>query len=89
MSDIEIANYASGDTRIANARLQTSGTRGAHSLRLAARGEGFDALGEVHGGWNAGAWTGTVDKLQNTGRYALTLQAPAAAAPGRRARQPA
>ena len=40
----------------------------------------------MRGGWNADAWTGTVDKLQNTGRYALTLQAPAplrlAGAPG-------
>ena len=86
VSDIELTNYASGATRIAAAHLQTSGTRGAHSLRLTARGENFDALAEVHGGWNANAWTGTVDKLQNTGRYALTLQAPAplrlAGAPG-------
>ncbi|WLI89575.1 translocation/assembly module TamB domain-containing protein [Massilia sp. R2A-15] len=78
VSDIEIANYASGAMRIANAHLQTSGTRGAHALRLTARGDSFDALAEVRGGWNGGAWTGTVDKLQNTGRYALTLQAPTA-----------
>jgi translocation and assembly module TamB len=86
VSDIELTNYASGATRIASARLQTSGTRGAHSLRLSARGENFDALAEVHGGWNASAWTGTVDKLQNLGRYAFALQAPAplrlAGAPG-------
>jgi translocation and assembly module TamB len=62
--------------RIANSHLQTSGTRGAHALRLTAKGDSFDALAEVRGGWNAGAWTGTVDKLQNTGRYAMTLQAP-------------
>jgi translocation and assembly module TamB len=86
VSDIEIVNFASGTTRIASARLQTNGKRGAHNLRLAARGENFDALAEAHGGWNAGAWSGTVDKLQNTGRYALALQAPAplrlAGAPG-------
>ena len=86
VSDIEITNYASGAARIASARLQTSGTRGAHSLRLAARGEDFDALADVRGGWNAGAWSGTVNTLQNRGRYALTLQAPAplrlAVAPG-------
>ena len=86
VSDIEIANYASGTTRIASARLQTSGTRGSHGLRLAARGENFDALAEAQGGWNAGVWTGAVNKLQNTGRYALALQAPAplrlAGAPG-------
>ncbi len=86
VSDVEIGSYASGNLRIAGARLQTSGTRGSHSLRLTARGESFDALAEVHGGWNAGAWTGMVDKLQNAGRYALALQAPAplriAGAPG-------
>jgi translocation and assembly module TamB len=77
VSDIALTDYASGNTRIASARLQTSGTRGSHSLRLAARGADFDALAEVHGGWTAGAWSGTVDKLQNSGRYALALQAPA------------
>ena len=87
VSDVEISSYASGNLRIAGARLQTSGTRGAHSLRLTARGENFDALAEVHGGWNAGAWTGMVDKLQNAGRYALALQAPAPLRHRRRARQ--
>lgn len=85
-SDIEIADYVSGATRIASARLQTSGTRGAHNLRLAARGDSFDTLAEVGGGWNAGAWSGTVATLQNRGRYAFTLAAPAplrlAPAPG-------
>ena len=36
--DIELTDFASGDTRIASARLQSSGTRGAHTLRLAAQG---------------------------------------------------
>lgn len=86
VSDIEVIDYASGTARLASARLQTSGTRGAHALRLAARGDNFDTQVEVHGGWNAGAWNGTIDKLQNAGRYALALQAPAplrlAGAPG-------
>jgi translocation and assembly module TamB len=77
VSDIEIGNYAGAATRIAGAHLQTTGTRGAHALRLSARGENFDALAELHGGWNANGWSGTVDKLQNSGRYALALQAPA------------
>jgi translocation and assembly module TamB len=76
VSDIELTNYVHGETRIASARLQTSGTRAAHSLRLAARSDDFDALAEVRGGWNANAWTGTVATLQNRGRYAFTLQAP-------------
>ncbi|MDL2357353.1 MAG: translocation/assembly module TamB domain-containing protein [Pseudomonadota bacterium] len=77
VSDVEITNYASGATRIAAAHLQTSGTRGAHSIQLTARGENFDAVAAVHGGANANAWSGTLDKLQNTGRYAFALQAPA------------
>lgn len=76
VSDIELANYRNGDTRIASARLQTGGTRAAHTLRLAARNDDFDALAEVRGGWNANTWAGTVATLQNRGRYAVTLQAP-------------
>ncbi|UUZ56418.1 hypothetical protein LP419_15170 [Massilia sp. H-1] len=47
-------------------------------LRLTARGEAIDASGEVQGGFDAGAWSGTVAALQNKGRYAFTLQAPVA-----------
>lgn len=86
VSDIELTGYASGDTRVAAARLQTSGTRAAHALRLAARGADFDASAAVRGGWNANAWSGSVDALQNKGRYAFALQAPVplrlAGAPG-------
>jgi translocation and assembly module TamB len=77
VSDVEITDYAGGNVRVAGAHLQTSGTRGAHSLRLTGRGENFDALAEIHGGWNGDAWIGSVDKLQNLGLYAFTLQAPA------------
>ena len=86
VSDVEINNYAGGATKIANARLQTTGTRGAHTIHASARGENFNGFVDVRGGWNANAWTGSIDKLQNTGRYALSLQAPAplrlAGAPG-------
>jgi translocation and assembly module TamB len=85
-SDLQLTDYASGSTRIASARLQTSGTRASHTLRLAARGEDFDALAEARGGWAGNAWNGTVSTLQNRGRYAFTLQAPVplrlASAPG-------
>ena len=89
-SDIEIAGYVGGqtggETRVDTARLQTSGTRGEHTIRLAARGDVFDGSGEVRGGFSAGTWSGTVASLQNKGRYAFTLQAPAplrlAGAPG-------
>ncbi|MGJ9419013.1 translocation/assembly module TamB domain-containing protein [Massilia sp. CMS3.1] len=76
VSDIQIAGYANGETRIAAASLQTNGTRGAHTLRAAARGEDFDALTEVRGGWNGNAWAGTLAALQNKGRYAMTLAQP-------------
>jgi len=88
--DLQLTDYASGATGIASARLQSSGTRGAHTINAAARGEGFNAALAVHGGWTtdkrASAWNGTVDTLQNRGRFAFTLAAPTplriASAPG-------
>ena len=86
VSDIVVTGYASGERRIDSASLQTAGTRGAHTLRFAARSDAGDAAGEVRGGWNASTWTGTVAALQNKGRYAFALQAPVplriAGAPG-------
>ncbi|MFL6710351.1 MAG: translocation/assembly module TamB domain-containing protein [Massilia sp.] len=76
-SDIELTDFASGETRIASARLQTGGTRAAHTLRLAARADTFDVLTELHGGWSNKVWTGVIDRLENKGRYAMTLAAPA------------
>lgn len=76
VSDIQIVEYATGETRIAAASLQTSGTRGAHTLRAAARGEDFDASTEARGGWSGNAWAGTLAALQNKGRYAMTLAQP-------------
>jgi translocation and assembly module TamB len=95
--DVQVTDYVSGDvnkggTRVAAARLQSTGTRGAHTLSASARGEGFDAAVEVRGGLSATgngkqlAWNGTVNTLQNRGRYAFTLAQPTplriAAAPG-------
>jgi translocation and assembly module TamB len=88
--DVQIAAYASGqpgkETRIDSARLQSSGTRGAHTISAAARGNGFDANLAINGGYNNNAWSGTLTALQNRGQYAFTLAAPAqlhiAGAPG-------
>lgn len=88
--DLQVSDYASGDTHVASARLQSNGTRGAHTIKAAARGDGFDAALAVHGGWStnkgASAWNGTVDSLQNRGRFTFTLAAPTplhiATAPG-------
>ena len=76
VSNVEITGYTSGDTRIDSARLQTTGTRAAHTLSLAARGEAFDAAVRARGGWTGDAWAGVIDSLQNRGRYAMTLAQP-------------
>ncbi len=89
--DVQVTDYASGDTRIAAARLQSTGTRGAHTITASARSDAFDAAVEVRGGLstdkrNNSVWAGTLQSLQNRGRYALSLAAPTpiriAAAPG-------
>jgi len=74
--DVQVTDYASGDTRVASARLQSNGTRGAHTINAAAKGDAFDAALAVHGNWNGSTWTGSVDQLQNRGRFAFTLAAP-------------
>jgi len=93
--DVSVTDYAStttdkqgnvNETHVASARLTSTGTRGAHTIQAAARGDTFDAALAVHGGLTGNAWNGTVDSLQNRGRYAMTLAAPTplhiAGAPG-------
>jgi translocation and assembly module TamB len=75
-NDVQILDYSSGKTHVAQAQLVTTGTRAAHTLRLSARSNDFDALAEARGGWTANSWNGTVSALQNRGLYAFTLQAP-------------
>ncbi|MFM9437076.1 translocation and assembly module TamB [Janthinobacterium sp. CG_23.3] len=77
VSDVVLTEYSGPGLNVASARLQTNGTRAAHTLQLAARGDDFDAAARVKGGYAAGAWNGVVEALQNRGRFALTLQAPA------------
>ena len=59
-------------------RLQASGTAGNHTLQLAAANPDFDAATKLHGSYAADNWSGSIDALQNKGRFALVLQAPAA-----------
>jgi translocation and assembly module TamB len=70
--DVAITDYAStttdkqgnvSETKIASARLTSTGTRGAHTIQAAARGDTFDAALAVHGGLTGNAWNGTVDSL--------------------------
>jgi translocation and assembly module TamB len=77
VSDIEITRYVSPAISLDKARLQTSGTRSAHVLQVSASNPDFDAALRVKGGWADDTWTGSIDTLQNRGRFALTLAAPA------------
>jgi translocation and assembly module TamB len=76
VSDVTIEGVKTPALTLAGARLQTSGTGAAHTLQLAARNDDFDVSTSVKGSWNDGAWSGTLDTLQNRGRFAFTLQAP-------------
>jgi len=75
--DVQVTDYSSGETRIAAARLQSTGTRGAHTITASARSDAFDASVAVHGGFAGDAWAGSLNTLQNRGRYAFTLANPA------------
>ncbi|MQA42643.1 translocation/assembly module TamB domain-containing protein [Rugamonas aquatica] len=77
VSDIEITRYASPSLTLDKARLQTSGTRSGHVLQVSASNADFDAALRVKGSWANDSWTGAIDTLQNRGRFALTLAAPA------------
>jgi len=77
ISDVELAGIDTPGLKLDKLRLQTSGTRSAHILQASASNADFDAAVRLKGGWNKDTWTGVIDTLQNRGRYALTLQAPA------------
>ena len=77
VSDIEITRYVSPALTLDKARLQTSGTRSNHTLQVSASNADFDAAVRVKGSWANDTWTGAIDTLQNRGRFALTLAAPA------------
>lgn len=76
VSNVEVLDYVSGETRVSSVRLQTEGTRGEHTVRLSALGDAFDANTEIRGGFNRDTWSGTLAALQNRGRYAMSLQKP-------------
>ncbi|SFU71902.1 translocation/assembly module TamB domain-containing protein [Pseudoduganella namucuonensis] len=76
-SELEVTGYASPGLALDKARFLSSGTRGAHTLQLSAANAEFDALVKVRGGSEQGDWKGVIETLQNKGRFALALQAPA------------
>lgn len=76
VSALEITGYSTPTFKLATARLGTTGTRGNHTINLAARNDDFDATIAAKGSQSGASWTGSIDSLQNKGRYALVLQAP-------------
>ncbi|MRV72910.1 hypothetical protein GJ700_14460 [Duganella sp. FT92W] len=85
-SNVTLAGFVSPGLSLNQAAFSSSGTRAAHVLQLSAANADFDALVKVRGGSQEGAWNGVIETLQNKGRFALSLQAPAslrlAAPPG-------
>ncbi|WP_395402923.1 translocation/assembly module TamB domain-containing protein [Pseudoduganella sp. UC29_106] len=80
-ADIDLLGYsapsASGGTNIDRARLQASGIGSAHTLQLTATSPDFDATTTLRGAFGKDNWNGTIESLQNRGRFAFTLQSPA------------
>ena len=77
VSDFELAGFDSPKLKLDKLRLQTSGTRSGHTLQVSASNPDFDTAVRVRGAWTTDTWTGAIDTLQNRGRFAFTLQAPA------------
>ncbi len=77
VADVDVTNYSSPSLTVDRARLQSGGNRAAHTIQLSAKGPSFDAALRLKGGWANDTWTGAIDTLQNRGRFALNLQAPA------------
>ena len=76
-ADLTISGLNVPGFQLDRLRVQASGTAGNHTLQVAAANPDFDAGTKVHGGFAADSWSGSIDALQNKGRFALTLQAPA------------
>ncbi|WP_374359560.1 translocation/assembly module TamB domain-containing protein [Pseudoduganella danionis] len=77
VADIDISRYGSPALSLNRLRLQTSGSRSAHTLQLSASNGDFDASVKLAGSWANDSWSGTLNTLQNRGRFAFTLAAPA------------
>jgi translocation and assembly module TamB len=66
-------------------RIDVDGTRKAHTASLSAQGKDLDLAARARGGWQAGgAWAGTLQQLENRGKFPVLLEVPVAveAAPG-------
>lgn len=75
-AELDITGYSTPTFKLANAHVKSTGTRGSHTVALTARNDDFDASVQLHGSQSGASWTGSIDSLQNKGRYALALQSP-------------
>ena len=76
-----LRDYKSASVRLDTASVEAKGRRSEHALKLTARNADFDANAALAGGWGAGkGWSGRILRLENLGRYALTLESPASLA---------
>lgn len=85
-ADLTVSGFSAPGILLDRLRLQASGSAGSHAIQLAAANPDFDASTRLRGSFAGDSWSGSIDALQNKGRFALTLQAPAtlriAARPG-------
>ncbi|WP_374580456.1 translocation/assembly module TamB domain-containing protein [Pseudoduganella sp.] len=85
-ADLTVTGFNAPGLLLDRLRLQASGNAGSHTIQLAAANPDFDASTRLRGSFAPDSWNGSIDALQNKGRFALTLQAPAtlrlAARPG-------
>jgi translocation and assembly module TamB len=77
-ADLTVTGFSAPGILLDRMRLQASGTAGQHTVQLAAANPDFDAGTTLRGSLSGDSWSGSIDALQNKGRFALTLQAPAA-----------
>ncbi|MES2355853.1 MAG: translocation/assembly module TamB domain-containing protein [Pseudomonadota bacterium] len=75
-----------GNTELALAKVDVTGTRGRHILQMVAQGKpgintakpDIDMTSELNGGWDSQrGWSGQITSLVNRGRYAVQLRVPA------------
>lgn len=79
--DAKLARLRAPQLELTGGSIAAAGTRGRHSLRLAASNPDFDLDADLAGGLSEATgkpdWTGRVERLVNQGRVPFTLRAPA------------
>ena len=80
-----VAGLAAPDFRLQRGSLDIEGSRKTHVATLRAQDKDIDLSARARGGWQApGAWSGTIQELENRGQHAVSLEAPLAIEVGAR-----